>query len=373
MIIDRLNRGLLTALSFLLVILCGSSLAAPVKIKVISENAAVRLRPDPGSEAVVQKVAVGMVYESAGKTGEWYEIRHQSDIGVMITGYIHEKDVEVMKEVLETILAERGAKRRAVEMAFGGGMVGGSFLDGTSAYSTTWSNNLLKSVNESGTVALAAKKPASVGFSLTYFLSENLGIGLRVDYNLAQKISGQSDFSLNWEFTSGTKGSVADQWNATGDLSVWPVSLNLVYKIGGGGMFHPYLGAGVSYFMGSVKANSTMGYAITFVDAGYQYIDYVDLPLRLDKSLNAVGFNLGGGLDVLFAKSVGLNIDLAYFLGKKSEFNWTVLPGTYVGNFNAAKSWSFSDAFLAQNIDPIPAPKIGLSFFKIQAGLKILL
>jgi hypothetical protein len=73
--------------------------AAPVKIKVKTTTAVLRLSASPKGEVVVDKVAKGTIFEGARKTGAWYEVRHRSEIGVLLTGFISEADVELIGAV----------------------------------------------------------------------------------------------------------------------------------------------------------------------------------------------------------------------------------------------------------------------------------
>lgn len=68
--------------------------AAPaVKIKVVSELANVRLRPDIGS-IIIQQFPKGAILECTGKEGEWFRIKFQVDEEQGLKGYVHESLVE---------------------------------------------------------------------------------------------------------------------------------------------------------------------------------------------------------------------------------------------------------------------------------------
>ncbi len=68
------------------------------KVKVVVENASIRLKPSLDSEAIEENIPVGTVYASNKKTGEWYEIKFESKLGVALLGYIHEMYVEFVGE-----------------------------------------------------------------------------------------------------------------------------------------------------------------------------------------------------------------------------------------------------------------------------------
>ena len=71
--------------------------AEEIKIKVISDEAAIHVKPDITSD-MIENPPMGRKYEADEKIGEWYRIRFSSRLGVLITGYIHEQHVQVEKE-----------------------------------------------------------------------------------------------------------------------------------------------------------------------------------------------------------------------------------------------------------------------------------
>jgi len=72
--------------------------AAATKIKVVVENAAVRLNPSLDSEAIEENLALDTVFTAENKVGEWYEVKYKTQLGVDVVGYIHEMYVEVVAE-----------------------------------------------------------------------------------------------------------------------------------------------------------------------------------------------------------------------------------------------------------------------------------
>ena len=88
--------------AILLVAACGPkhyydwSESAPIKIKVKTTTAVLRLSASPTGEVAVDKVAVGTVFDAVRKTGSWYEVRQRSEIGMLLTAYISESDVQVI-------------------------------------------------------------------------------------------------------------------------------------------------------------------------------------------------------------------------------------------------------------------------------------
>lgn len=92
--IDRVGV-LLTA--FVLLCLSGAEGQEPItKLKVVTEMANVRLKPDIGS-VIIHQVPEGKILESTAKEGEWYLIKIQVEEGQEASGYVHESTVIVIE------------------------------------------------------------------------------------------------------------------------------------------------------------------------------------------------------------------------------------------------------------------------------------
>jgi len=389
------NKGLrgLIVLMFIAALACpmlGQS--AGGKIKVIVENASLRVKPSMDAEILEDNIPVATVFNVERKIGEWYEVKYQSKLGVMITGYIHEMFVEALPSETGVKPAEPPKKegpkpapttprpyapgtsvgpKLEVGLAYGLGL--GSPASETSTYSRSVPPAyVLRRETGNGTMTHKLKGFQSVGFSLSYYFSGGFGIQLRVDFNFKQDISeGSSDFASNWTWTDDTTGSRNATYALSGEMSLMPISLNLIYKIPASAMFQPYLSAGLSYLTGSFKADSTAGYPFWYLTPGFQNIDYLAVPIAIDESLSGLGGNIGGGVDVYFSPTVAFNIGAIYFLGKEFSFNWSPAPGTYRGELHTGNSWLFPQA-LATDFQAVFTPvTIKTSFFKLLAGFKI--
>ncbi|MBM3296840.1 MAG: hypothetical protein FJY83_04500 [Candidatus Aminicenantes bacterium] len=367
-----------------------SAASGGAKIKVVAENASVRVQPSQDSEAVEENVALGSVFDSERKIGEWFEVQFKTQLGVDVVCYIHEKYVEVL-EGEETAPAgrERAAEvRRAsppppprplpgrtkkLEMLLGGGIGLGTPIDGASNYESQMSNIvMLEYINESGTVSHKAAGPKGLGFSLAYFFAGGFGLSLRADWNLAQKLSGDSRYEVNWKWFTTGAASRSSVWDLTGSLSATPISLNAIYKFRLGGVA-PYLNAGVSYFLAKIKVDSVMGYDATWISGIYQYADYFAFPLVVEESLSGVGFNLGAGLDIVLASMIGLTFDVAYFLKGSAEVGWDLVPGSYPSHINAGWTYTLEPGDISRVLENVSMPSLSvkLSFLRILLGIKI--
>jgi len=89
---------LLMLIFILLLALTISDQAQLLKIRVIKDKAAIRERPDVSS-TVIAKVPIGAVLESERKEGEWYKVSFLYRGRFTISGYIHQKNIEIFPEI----------------------------------------------------------------------------------------------------------------------------------------------------------------------------------------------------------------------------------------------------------------------------------
>jgi hypothetical protein len=69
-----------------------------LKLRVITKKANVRLKPSLNSD-ILSRVPFGAILESEGKTGNWFRVNLPADkSGFVVSGYIHESTIEVIKE-----------------------------------------------------------------------------------------------------------------------------------------------------------------------------------------------------------------------------------------------------------------------------------
>lgn len=186
------------------------------KLKVVTEQANIRLRPDIGS-IIIQQVPLGKILESTKKEGEWYLIRIKTDLGEQATGYVHESMVKVIErppgakeEIVEQIEPEITEKveekpqikpvseppptpRQPSEFQFelcflgGGNYVSGGDLNRGATGFADYYRDLL-TIQGEGEI-----KPARLSYifggEFAFPLSPNFYMGLGLDYFLGEKES----------------------------------------------------------------------------------------------------------------------------------------------------------------------------------------
>ncbi len=73
---------------------------AVTKLKVVTEMANIRLKPDIGS-VIIYQVPQGTILESTAKEGEWYLVVITTEDGERVQGYVHESIVVVVERPVE--------------------------------------------------------------------------------------------------------------------------------------------------------------------------------------------------------------------------------------------------------------------------------
>ncbi len=376
--------GLITVLALTLPIMAR---AQRQKIRVIVENATIRMKPDIQSDTI-KVPPIGSVFIVQRKTGEWYELRIPTEVGILVTGYIHEMFVEVIAgkdrspepEIEVQKKPERqeipvphskpqeGSATRA-ELAIRGAYTTGYSINDQS-YSDSFSEGILQSASSTGKVTSELEKPFGFDGSFNFYLIGGLGFQLRFDYNSKSNITeaSKSTYQLNWTWLMGGSGNAEEEWPVEGNVNLIIISGNLIYKVKSVGMMAPYVSGGVSYYSGKLKVSTTGAYAGTWFSSPYRYIDYFDIPANIDKSFNGVGFNAGGGLDIAFSRNIGFSIDARYFFLKNLEESWKIPPGEYSSNINEGWTFTLSEEnskILQEGIDLL---EFNSAFFKVSAG-----
>jgi hypothetical protein len=191
------------------------------KLKVVTEMANVRLKPDVGS-IIIQQAPQGTILESTAKEGEWYLIKIKTEEGQIVSGYVHESVVTALegpaqerekteikkapeKEVKKEPQKEKTEKKPLpkpaaaqltpqpskfrIEFSFFGGAnyVSAEDLNNGAKGAADWRKAFLDQ-EQSGTVNLVHFSYI-IGGELTFSLSSHLYIGLGADYFQAQQES----------------------------------------------------------------------------------------------------------------------------------------------------------------------------------------
>lgn len=380
-------------LALLVLLVAASALSAQTKVRVKDPAAVIRIEPAANGEIVQDKVAVGTEFTVERKTGDWYEIKYRSAIGVLLSGFIHQSQVEEIKaeapvqktepEPVQKPIDREGAAAPelgpGLEISVFGGL-GMPQVKGTANYHDQWSGNFY-AVTENADISTTSKSSAFFGAGLNYFFSANIGLGLNVGY-LKSGLTTASAYTFSYSSVSKSAN-----WAGTDNsFSSIPVSLDLIARFGGSKM-QGYVQAGPTLFMNDAKIDSAIGWGYNYLVYSYpyyyEYYDAVQIPMNAydlkggtgKTSWTGIGGNIGAGATFMLSPSFGLNIEARYFICPEREFDWTLVPGKYTGLFvtNPTTTVTVDSAV----IDPIfsgshlTTIKINPSFFQITAGVKI--
>jgi opacity protein-like surface antigen len=377
-----LKKTLIVAGALFLALAVAGLAAQTTKIRVKTPNAVLRLEPSASGEIAADKIAAGTVFDSERKVGTWFEVKHRSAIGVLLVAFISEADVEVVTPGRVTAPPEKPVVRESgppsslkpgLVLSLGAGLGMTSYKGGSSEYSRGWDYLILQYVDEYGEISGSIKNPISLGLGLGYFFTPNIGLQLRLDYQLNQSLSGNSYYAVDWKFTTTSDFSQELDWPVGGSFSVMPISLDLVGRFALGSSLRAYLNAGVSYFTAKIEANSTVGVADSWLNAPYLFFDYYAIPARINASLNGIGFNIGAALEMSIGRTMGLFLEAQYFLGPTKTEPWRLQAGVYPGYLFTTITWTVQGdllEFLKENRN-LTDMEIPLSFFKFGAGIKI--
>jgi hypothetical protein len=185
------------------------------KLRVVTELANIRLKPDIGSE-IIHQALQGNILESTGKEGEWYIVKFKPDEGDVRYGYVHESLVialempPLIKPIEEKTEPEKTEKeeekpatqqpipatlptpappKSIIELFFSGG---GIFIDGGDLNSGAKGLADYRSY-DLGIEGEGKVKPTHlsyvVGGELSFPISPHVMVGLGVDYFLSEKES----------------------------------------------------------------------------------------------------------------------------------------------------------------------------------------
>ncbi len=116
--LNKFNRGIKLIRIFLPFFLFISLEAAPLKLKIVIDNASVMEKPEIGGK-ILARFPLNTVIDAESKQGEWYKVYLEKG-GIQIPGYIHEMLVEEMKEEdltgqeIESQIKTQGAQAKLI-------------------------------------------------------------------------------------------------------------------------------------------------------------------------------------------------------------------------------------------------------------------
>jgi hypothetical protein len=154
------------------------------------------------------------------------------------------------------------------------------------------------------------------------------------------------------------------------------LALNACYRLGGG-RIQGHISAGPAFVLLSATLRSHFGGGVAnYEETVDQHIDALKIPIEIvDRTLLALGLNIGLGFDWMFTPSLGLAAEARYFLCPEVSLGWTILPGRYDGIFyeNEIKGFELTAEGIRYVLDNHRLSPMSLnpSSFQLLVGLKL--
>jgi hypothetical protein len=306
-----------------LLILPGFLHAQKQKIKVTVEGATVRVRPDVGSD-VISSPDVGTVFEVESKSDGWFEIRLKTELGVSITGYIHEMYVEVEKaeappvapkEVQpEAARKEAEAKpkmgepaERSMWLSLRLGGLYGSIAGYKYDFSMTFYDEPL-------TIGDSVAKSSGPGLNLELGLLFLKYLELTAGFNTVSK-TRQGTYSFGLPNILIYHDIASDEASADSTYKVTAFDFGLNFHPVQRGSLRPYLGLGASFVTAKLDLLKDMVYRETFYSDYTHTIEITQVQL-VNKSVKKTGFYFRGGLHLKMFWKMFVFIEGKYLMCK---------------------------------------------------------
>lgn len=296
------------------------------KIRVVVENASIRMQPNMESE-VIENPPVGSVFEVERKIGEWYEVRYQSKVGVRITGYIHEMLVEAEKatpaparqvtpqptrEPVRPTPPPRPMRRQPPKIMFNlgaGGLV--NFIEG---YDWEYSFSYL---DEQASYTDSAEKSMGIGFDLGFgiFVMPNIEItgGLNYLFPKSRTTTYVIDLPSEYFYNDNAQGDTEADTKYSAIILNFGLNFHPVTE----GSIRPYLGAGISYIMAKMELMDDLWYIDHYDGLDHTYIEITEVELT-EESLSKLGFNIRAGANLEIADNIFIFGEARYIIAKKT-------------------------------------------------------
>lgn len=323
------GKWLISFLIAFFLILPSITNAQEQKIRVVVEGASIRLQPNMESEVILSP-PIGNIFEVEKKVGKWYEIKFSSEIGVLITAYIHEMFIEVEKEaakpkdevIQEPVRPQPIYEPPKADRPRGKPMFslkgGGIFILIPELYSYDYS---FPSRAETATISESVYSGNAFSFEvgLGFFLIPYIEFEGTVSF-LSKGLNGSYGFELPSQYWFNLLAS--DEMEASPTLKKTILCLGLLIHPVTSGPIRPYFGGGGSYVIGNLEMLEDMtfletddplvrNHSITINEV--QFVETDDLE---EISLSKFGFYGKAGISFTATKNIGIYAEGKYIFAK---------------------------------------------------------
>jgi len=274
--------------------------------------------------------------------------------------------------------------------SLGGAYIGGFKIDNANYYRTVIPETYsYVSLIDDGSISAKPKMNMGAMFGLMYSFNKNWGLALQAGYMPATPVDLKMKYSLTWTFSttdnSGTYG-ITQEGKDSGDISAFPVNLNLVWTLPLGQTTFFNISPGVSFLFSKLRLYSPMGYGVSnsavVTDVTWKFtgsttyqkatktaswVDYYNVKLKSEKNSSSVGFNIYLDLEQKISRTLGIYLGGYYCSIGKTDWTWNLVPqSVYQGAFGNLDSNTTGAVTIPQTTS-----RVNLSHFSAFLGLKL--
>ena len=320
-------------IAFILILPAISHAQQKQRIKVIVRNASIRLQPNVDSEVILSP-PIGSTFEVEKKVGEWYEIKFSSELGVLITGYIHsmfvdvivaelEPEPEIVQEPVQPQAQPQPTRARPPAPLSKFNISFGAFISPAmeryNTYENPWSLDYL---GEYLYVYDYMESPYATGFTAGFGIFVMPKIELFGSFSNA---SGDPYWEMELEIPSPylfddprsdyiSSDDFSDEEQLIYKQNIFSFGLNLYLMRTG--KWSLYLGGGGSYIMTTVE----LLYDVSFTHNWYPLITDHDVVIDSvtfeETKINTFGFNFKFGAELRISRNIFLFLEGMYIVAK---------------------------------------------------------
>lgn len=296
-----------------------------VKIKVIAAGAVIHAKPDASSQAL-DRPAIGTLLALARRLGDWYEVRFQSRLGMVLTGYIYRSAVEAPPEekaappaLVEKPPAAPPAAKPVVEpppkparsrtpgrkiLQLGiGGFISRTQVGDSRTDEFPYREETLTIKDSLGDGSLAG---LDIRFGFLPWAPLEVELGYQ---SSSQTLTGTYLIGVPSLLLWGDIASDEAKEDMSYKNSVF--SLGLVLHPLNRGIVRPYLGIGLAFCSGSLRALKDIRFNETYY-SDYSHVVKITQVSYEPVSLKATGFAAKAGIDAALAPVLFLFAEAAY-------------------------------------------------------------
>lgn len=316
-----------------------------VQIKVIAAGAVIHAKPDASSQAL-DRPAIGTLLALARRMGDWYEVRFQSRLGMVLTGYIIRSAVEAppedkaappvqaekppvpppaAKPVAEPVrepspkpARQRAPGRKILQLGIGG------FVSRTQVGDSRTDEFLYR--EETLTIKDALGDGSLAGLDIRFGFLPLAFLEVEAGYqSSSQTLKGSYFIGVPSLLLWGDIASDEFEEDMSYKNSVF--SLSAVLHPLNRGAVRPYLGIGLAFCSGSLRALKDIRFSETYY-SDYSHKVKITQIIYEPVSLQATGFTVKAGLDAALAPVFFLFAEAAY-IGARDSYELPLITDLY--------------------------------------------